>query len=144
MQKALVLAKKAYAKDEVPIGALIVDASGTIIARSYNVSQMAHTQTAHAELRALAKAGKAVGDWRLEGCWMYVTLEPCSMCMNALILSRIQGVIYGATSPLFGFEKIAKNDGSRLYKTNTLAIIGGVCKQEAIDLLQQFFKNKRK
>lgn len=144
MKKALKQANYAFDRDEVPVGALVVDAMGTIIARAFNDVQKAHTQTGHAELRALAKAGKKVGDWRLEGCWLYVTLEPCAMCMNAIVLSRLAGIVFGAESPLFGYQIVDKDNPSWLYKRDTLAIIGGVCKEKSIELLQRFFKRKRK
>ncbi len=144
MQKALALARRAFAADEVPIGALIVDRSGAIIARAFNLPECKMTQTAHAELLALAKAGKKIGDWRLEGCWLYVTLEPCAMCMNAIILSRVEGIVFGAESPLFGYQKVDKHTPSWLYKRDNLAIIGGICEEESRTLLQDFFKQKRK
>ena len=83
MEQALKEADKAYAKNEVPIGAVVVNAKGTIIARGHNCVEKEHTQSAHAEIRAIKKAGKKIGDWRLSNCWLYVTLEPCSMCMGS-------------------------------------------------------------
>lgn len=144
MQRALTLAQRAADADEVPIGAVIVDAQGAIIARAFNKSECNMSQTAHAELLALAKAGKTLKDWRLEGCWIYVTLEPCAMCMNAIVLSRLSGVVYGAESPLFGFQKFDKHIPSWIYKRDNLAIIGGVCEEDSRSLLQDFFKKKRK
>lgn len=143
MQRALDQARRAFAKDEVPIGAVIVNAQGAIIARAFNRSECNKTQTAHAEMLALQKAGKAIGDWRLQGCWIYVTLEPCAMCLNAIVLSRVEGLVYGAQSPLFGYHKVDKDIPSWLYKRDNLAIIGGVHEEEAKKLLQQFFKQKR-
>ncbi len=104
MRQALKLAQKAAVIDEVPIGALVVNEQGVILGRGYNMVEKLCTQTAHAELRALTQAGKKVGDWRLNGCWLYVTLQPCAMCLNSIKLSRIQGVVYGAESPLFGYH----------------------------------------
>jgi tRNA(adenine34) deaminase len=143
MQKALLQAKKAFIKKEVPVGAIIVDAKGTILARSYNLVEARHTQAAHAEIRALIKAGKKLGDWRLNDCWLYVTLEPCAMCMNLIILSRMKGVVYGATSLLFGYHLVDKKDASWVYKKDTPAIIGGIRSDESIALLKKFFKDKR-
>ena len=143
MEKALNQARSAFARDEVPVGALIINAEGKVIARASNLVEASNSQTGHAELRAIAKSGKKMGDWRLEGCWLYVTLEPCAMCMNAIILSRFAGVVYGAESPLFGYQKVDKRAASWLYKKDTLAIIGGVCKKKSIELLQKFFKQKR-
>ena len=144
MKKALAQARHAYARDEVPIGAIIVNQEGTIIARAYNIVEQSCSQTAHAELRAIEKAGKKLGDWRLEKCYLYVTVKPCAMCMNAIILARMAGIIFGADSPLFGYDNIDKTTPSWLYKKDTLAIIGGICQEEAIMLLQTFFKDKRK
>ncbi len=144
MKQALSQAKKAFDQDEVPIGAVLVDAQGKILARASNRVEALGSQTEHAELRALARAGKKQGDWRMEGCWLYVTLEPCAMCMNALILSRCAGVVFGADSPLFGFHTVDKAGSYWLYKKDTLAMIGGVFKEESAQLLQQFFKKKRK
>lgn len=144
MKKALAQAQNAFKKDEVPIGALIVDTNGVIISRAFNLVESQHSQTGHAELRAIAKAGKKRGDWRLEGCWLYVTLEPCAMCISAVKLSRLEGIVYGAESPLFGYTKIDKHDSDGLYNKNALGIIGGICKEKSIELLQKFFKSKRK
>ena len=144
MQKALEQAWRAFEVDEVPIGAIIVDAQGAIIARAYNHVQKGCSQTEHAELRVIAKAGKKQGDWRLEGCWIYVTLQPCAMCMNAIMLSRLAGLVYGPKSPLFGYGTITSELGPLVYKTDTLAIIDGICQEKSIELLQKFFKQKRK
>lgn len=143
MQHALAQAQLAFDKDEVPIGAVIVTADSRIVAHAYNQSESTHTQTAHAELLAIAQAGQALGDWRLEGCWLYVTLEPCAMCMNAILLSRLAGLVYGASSPLFGYLKVDKEGSSWLYKRDALTILAGIGENEARQLLQQFFKKKR-
>ncbi len=142
MQQALKEAHKAYAKDEVPIGAVVVDAKGVIIARGHNRVEKEHTQLAHAEVRAIKKAGKKIGDWRLNNCWLYVTLEPCTMCMGLITLSRIQGLVYGASSPLFGFH-LDNTDNIRVYKRSTLRIIDGVGMGSAEALLKLFFQKKR-
>ena len=143
MCEALKQAHKAGAKDEVPVGAIVVDAQGAIICRGYNQVETHSTQCAHAEMRALQKAGKKIGDWRLEGCWLYVTLKPCIMCMGLIYLSRLDGVVYGADSPLFGY-RLDKVDTSRVYKEDTLAIVAGVCAEQAASLLKWFFQDKRK
>lgn len=142
MEKALKQAKLAFKRDEVPVGAVVVDAQGTIIARGSNKTESRHTQTAHAECIAIEKAGKALEDWRLEGCWIYVTLEPCALCMNLILMSRLSGVVFGASSPLFGYH-LDNSLSIELYKKGTLAIVQGVCKDEASELLKQFFKMKR-
>jgi len=93
MCQALTLARKALASDEVPIGALVVDEQGVIVGRGFNQVMKRCTQRAHAEVTALAQAGKKRGDWRLNGCVLYVTLEPCAMCMAFAYLSRVQAVV---------------------------------------------------
>lgn len=142
MEQALVLAQAAAEHDEVPIGALVVNADGKIIGTAANATEAQNTQSAHAEVLALSQAGIAVNSWQLTGCWLYVTLEPCFMCMGLVYLSRLAGVVYGARSPLFG----AQLDSSRMvsvYKVNTVAIIGGVCADKAGEMLKKFFKEKR-
>lgn len=114
-----------------------------MLAQAYNATESSHTQTAHAEMLAIAQAGKVLGDWRLQDCWLYVTLEPCAMCMNAILISRLAGLVYGAPSPLFGYLKVDKEGSSWLYKRDALTIVDGICEQEAQQLLKQFFKKKR-
>lgn len=143
MQKALAQAQRAFKADEVPIGAIVVDQEGKILARAYNQMQKRCTQLAHAEALALQKAGKKRGDWRLNGCWVYVTLQPCAMCMNAILLSRCAGVVYGTESHLFGYH-LDKGIPVQIYKSDIVQIVPGVCQSQAIDLLQQFFQKKRK
>lgn len=142
MQKALKQAEKAYAKGEVPIGALIVDESGEIIAQGYNKVENMQCQLGHAEVEVIKKACKLSNSWRLENATLYVTLEPCSMCMGLIMLSRIKRVVFGASSPLFGYH-LDNALALSLYKRK-VAICGGVCGIEAAALLQKFFKNKGK
>jgi tRNA(adenine34) deaminase len=141
MHQALAQARKAGALDEVPIGAIIVDGAGVIVSRSHNRVEKRQTQLAHAELLAIEKACKKKGDWRLNGHWLYVTLEPCSMCLYAIIQSRFAGVVFGADSPLYGY-RLDNVDNLAVYKKTT--IVKGVCAQESAMLLKQFFNQKRK
>jgi len=143
MRQALTLARKALVLEEVPIGALIVSPKGEVIGRGYNKVTYAHSQTEHAEAVAIRRAGKKLGDWRLEGCWIYVTLQPCAMCINLINLARLAGVIYGAESPLFGYH-LDKGAGLRVYKRDALTVFGGVESDEAVQLLKHFFNEKRK
>ena len=100
MKAAIREAKKAYALDEVPIGCVIVQ-DGTIIARGYNRRNTEGNTLAHAELTAIKKASKKTGDWRLEECTLYVTLEPCQMCAGAIVQARVKEVVIGAMNPTF-------------------------------------------
>jgi tRNA(adenine34) deaminase len=142
MQEALVQAQCAYEIDEVPIGAVVVNPAGVIIGRGYNGVERDYTQRAHAESLAIEDAGKSLGDWRLNGCWLYVTLEPCSMCMGLIKLSRLAGVVYGAPSPLFGFH-LDNQDDLWVYKRDAVVVMDGVMADEAAGLLKKFFQNKR-
>ena len=143
MEQALACAREAMEANEVPIGAIVVDEHGAIIARAANSMERDCSQGSHAEIKALGIAGKERGNWRLEGCTIYVTLEPCAMCMYACLLSRVACVVYGAESNLYGYHL----DNALLlqvYKKDTLSVVKGVCAQEAQDLLRCFFKSRRK
>lgn len=141
MEQAIAQAYSASMHNEVPIGALVVAPDGGILAQAYNRVEELKTQTAHAELLAIALAGKSMSDWRLEGCMLYVTLEPCAMCMSAIILSRLAVVVFAVPSKLFGFsrEQWVTIDIERC----PIMIKEGVCHDEALALLQSFFKQKR-
>lgn len=143
MQYALQEARCAYQQDEVPIGAIIVDRYGAIIARAYNTVECDKNQLAHAECKAIIQATQKIGDWRLQDCWLYVTVQPCVMCMGAILLSRLRGVVFATKSPLFGFtlDKLAL---SPVYNVNSLVIIPEVVANEAQILIKNFFKKKRK
>lgn len=143
MEEALIEARKAYDKAEVPIGAVIVDAQGSIVARAYNMVEHAHSQRAHAESLAIEQVSQSIGDWRLDGYWLFVTLEPCAMCMALTKLSRMAGVVYGASSPLFGF-RLDNSDDLSVYKRDAFSVIDGICAQESATILKKFFQNKRK
>lgn len=143
MEKALEYAQKAYDQQEVPIGALVVNNEGIIIGSGFNQVEKKKTQTAHAEMQAIQEASFQKGDWRLENCFLYVTLEPCAMCMGALRLSRVKGVIFGATSNLFGYH-LDRDSFIPLYNKDKPFLKGGVCEQKSIDILKKFFANKRK
>lgn len=143
MQEALKEAQLAYEMDEVPIGAVVVNSEGVIIARSHNSVERDCTQRAHAESLAIELAGKSLGDWRLNDHWLYVTLEPCSMCMGLIKLSRLAGVVYGAASPLFGF-RLDNQEDLWVYKKDAFLVIEGVMVDETAGLLKEFFHKKRK
>jgi tRNA(adenine34) deaminase len=142
MQKALRQAAVALKYGEVPIGAVVVDAQGVVLGRAFNKVETVHTQTAHAEVLAIARACKKNGDWRLNGCWLYVTLEPCLMCLGLIQLSRIEGVVFGAKSHLFGSRL---HTGPQLPSyAKHLKVEGGIKEAESIALLKAFFKDVRK
>lgn len=143
MQQALEQAQLADDIDEVPIGAVVVNAEGFIVAQAHNSVERDCTQRAHAESLAIETAGKKLGDWRLNNCWLYVTLEPCSMCMGLIKLSRLAGVVYAAPSPLFGF-RLDNRDDLWVYKRDAFSIVEGVKGEESAALLKKFFHNKRK
>ena len=143
MKQALRQANMALKYDEVPVGAVVVSPDGVIIGRGYNQTEKRSCQGFHAEMVAIAKAGKRLGDWRLCGCWVYVTLEPCAMCMNLIRLGRCAGLVYGATSPLFGYQVVDKDTHFSVYKENVVSIIAGVCADESATLLKSFFRVRR-
>lgn len=142
MEEAITLAKKAYKKDEVPIGAVIVK-DNKIIAKAYNKREHGKDATKHAELMAISAACKKVRDFRLVGCDIYVTLEPCTMCMGAILNSRIENLYFGAYANKENvLSSVEINERSGLnHKTH---IVGGVNKEECEQLIKQYFSNKRK
>ncbi|HIS29587.1 MAG TPA: nucleoside deaminase [Candidatus Avamphibacillus intestinigallinarum] len=143
MQEAIAEAKKAGEKLEVPIGAVIVK-DDVVIARGHNLRETDQVATRHAEIAAIEAANSAVGSWRLEDCTMYVTLEPCSMCAGAIVLSRIPRVVYGATDPKAGCAGTLMNllTDSRL--NHQAEVVTGVLEAECSSLLKDFFKQIRK
>lgn len=142
MADALIQAHKAFDCNEVPIGAVVVDKDGNIIARAYNQVEKKESQLAHAELQVLAKVTKKMKRWRLNDLTIYVTLQPCVMCMGALILSRIGRIVYAANSPLFGCN-LDKHEWFGIYK-DSLPIIEFQEHVESIELLKNFFIKQRR
>lgn len=143
MAKALQQAKRALQKDEVPVGAVVINKDGVVIARAYNKVETTQCHLAHAEVLAIKKACKKIKNWRLNGCWLYVTLEPCLMCLGLIQLSRLEGVVFGAPSTLFGAGLWYKKTKYPPY-AKQLKIEGGVKEKESIALLKLFFSDKRK
>ena len=142
MRAALAQARKAAALDETPIGCVIVK-DGQIIARGYNRRNTDGSTLAHAELTAIRKACKRTGDWRLEGCTMYVTLEPCQMCAGALVQARMDAVVIGARNPKAGCAGSVLNLLQNPDFNHQVAITDGVLEEECRLLLQQFFRGLR-
>ena len=142
MKEAIRQAKKAYAIEEVPIGCVIVH-DGKIIARGYNRRNTDKNTLAHAELTAIKKATKKLGDWRLEGCSMYVTLEPCQMCAGALVQSRIDKVYIGSMNPKAGCAGSVLNLLQIPSFNHQVDIEIGILGQECSSMLSSFFRELR-
>jgi len=143
MKEAIKEAKKAEALGEVPIGAIVVK-DGEIVGRGYNLRETKKDPTAHAEIIAIQQASQVVGGWRLHGCTLYVTLEPCQMCAGAIIQSRIDSVIYGAKDPKAGCAGSLCNLLQDERFNHQTKITNGVMEEETAALLKNFFKKLRK
>ncbi len=143
MKAALKEAKKAYLIEEVPIGCVIVQ-DGKIIARGYNRRNTDKNTLAHAELTAIKKASKITGDWRLEDCTMYITLEPCQMCAGAIVQSRMKEVVIGAMNPKAGCAGSVLNLLQMPEFNHQVEIIKGVLEDECSAMLSQFFAELRR
>ena len=143
MKEALKEAKKAYEKDEVPVGAVIVK-DGKIIAKAHNTKEIKLDTTCHAEILAIKKASKRLETWRLEGCTMYVTLEPCPMCAGALIQSRIDKVVIGTMDYKTGACGSVLNLLKDFKFNHNVEVETGILKDECEEILQKFFKELRK
>ena len=142
MSKALALAREAAEAGEVPVGCVVTDAQGRVIGRGRNRRRERADATAHAEVEAIRQACAALGDWRLEGCTLFVTLEPCPMCTGAVINARIPTVVFGAREALSGscgsvIDLFAESYGHRP------AVFGGVLAEDCAGLLRDFFREKR-
>ena len=143
MREALKEAKKAYFADEVPVGAVIVH-NARIIARGHNQVERLKDPTAHAEILALTAAANFLQTKLLSGCAIYVTIEPCSMCAGALVLSRIERLVFGASDPKTGACGSVFNIARSKKLNHRLKVKKGVLRQDCAFLLQEFFKSKRK
>lgn len=142
MKEALRQAKKAYDLGEVPIGCVIVY-EGKIIGRGYNSRNTDKNTLAHAEITAINKASKKMGDWRLEGCTLYVTLEPCQMCAGAIIQARIDEVVMGSMNPKAGCGGSILNILEMPEFNHQVIVRRGVLEEECQDILKVFFKELR-
>ena len=141
MKEAMRLAKMAEDIDEVPVGALVVR-DGEIIARAYNTRESSKCATHHAEILAIEEACRVLGGWRLIGCTLYVTMEPCAMCAGAIINARVPRVVYGAPDLRFGAFGSLINL-AELPLNHKPEILGGVLKDEKVAILREYFKRKR-
>ena len=142
MKEAIRQAKKALVLEEVPIGCVIV-CNGKIIARGYNRRKTDKNTLSHAELNAIKKASKKLGDWRLEGCTMYVTLEPCQMCAGALMQSRIDRVVIGSMNPKAGCAGSVLNLLEMDGFNHKVEVIRGILQDECSAMLSDFFRELR-
>ena len=142
MALALALAKEAAQAGEVPVGCVIADGEGRVIGRGRNRREESGDATAHAEVEAIRQACAALGNWRLEKCSIYVTLEPCPMCTGAIINSRIPTVVYGAKEPLSGSCGSVINLFEERYGHHP-AIYGGVLREDCAGVLSDFFRTVR-
>ena len=143
MRLALALAHEAMSLGEVPVGAVIVR-DGRVLSQAFNLRETLDDPTAHAERVALSLAGRAVGNWRLDGCTMFVTLEPCPMCAGAIVLARLAAVVYGASDPKAGACRSLYRlvDDRRL--NHRAEVRGGVLASECAAVLSQFFQDRRR
>ena len=142
MREALRQGQKAYAADEVPVGAVVVR-EDKIIGRAHNQVELLKDATAHAEMLALTQAEAAVGDWRLVNCDLYVTKEPCAMCAGALVHTRIRRVIFGCADPSAGAAGSVMNLLQMQSFNHRCQITSGVLRKECAAILQDFFRKRR-
>lgn len=143
MGKALFLANRARETGDVPVGAVVVDADGHIIGRGWNCREAHHDPTGHAEIVALREAARALGTWRLTGCTLIVTLEPCTMCAGAILASRVDRVVFGAWDPKAGAAGSLRDVLHDARIPHPTEVIGGVLAQEAAMQLRSFFLGQR-
>jgi len=142
MKEALKEAKIAYEIGEVPVGCVIVK-DNEIIARAHNLKEFKNSVTAHAEILAINKAADTFNNWRLDGCTMYVTLEPCAMCMGAIMQSHISNVYYAVSDKMMGAcgSKISLFEYN--FQNPSINVVKGLCENESLELIKDFFINLR-
>ncbi len=142
MREALKEARRAADKGEVPVGAVIVH-DGQIIGRGHNLRERLGDPTAHAEMLAIREAALEQGGWRLNGCTLYVTMEPCPMCAGAAILARLQRLVYGAPDPKAGAAGSCLDLLSLTCFNHQVTVLGGVCAEACTGIVQHFFRRLR-
>lgn len=143
MHRALDQAHLAYAAGEVPVGAVVVDAQGNIIGVGRNAPVTSCDPSSHAEICALREAGKQLGNYRLEGCTLFVTLEPCMMCAGAMVHARLSRLVYGAAEPRTGMVESKANLLAQPWFNHQVAVRSGVLATPAKKLLKRFFSERR-
>ena len=142
MKKAITLARKAESVDEVPIGAIIVK-DGRIIGRGFNQRESRNDPSAHAEMLAIRQASRKLNAWRLTGTTLYVTLEPCPMCMGAILLARLERVVFGCHDPKGGAAGSLYNLAADPRFNHQVELTSGIMQQECSEMLSAFFRNLR-
>jgi len=142
MREALELAAEARRLGEVPVGAVVV-LDDAVIGRGFNQPIASHDPAAHAEIVALRAAGRAAGNYRLSGARLYVTVEPCMMCVGAMVHARIDTVVFGATEPKAGALESTQRAHEHAALNHRLVVVSGVLSRECRDLMQRFFRERR-
>ena len=143
MRLALLEAQKAYELEEVPIGAVLVDEQGQVVASGHNMREIWHDATAHAELIAIQGACRKLGRWRLSGLTLYVTIEPCPMCAGAIVMSRVDRVVYGSTDAKAGACESVFNIPGNEMLNHRPEIRAGVLQEECAEIMKRFFRERR-
>ena len=143
MRQAIAEAHQAAREDEVPVGAVLVDGNGTVFARAHNQTIASCDPTAHAEMLALRSGAKALGNYRLVGTILYVTIEPCIMCIGALLHARVARIVYGAKDPKWGAAGSCYDLAADPRLNHIIDVRGGILEDECRGLIQAFFQNKR-
>ena len=143
MRAALAEAAQAYALGEVPIGAVLVDEEGEIVARGHNLRERDHDATAHAEMIAIRAACERLGRWRLSSLTLYVTIEPCPMCAGAIVMSRVDRVVYGGTDFKAGACESLFNIPGHPALNHHPEVTAGVLAEECADIMKRFFRERR-
>lgn len=143
MHRALDQAHLAFKAGEVPVGAVVVDAAGEVLAAAHNAPVAGHDPCAHAEVQALRAAGHALGNYRLDGCTLYVTLEPCMMCLGAMVNARLARVVYGTAEPRTGMLESKANLLAQPWFNHRVAVTSGVLMPASKRLLKAFFAARR-
>ena len=144
MAQALALAERARDEDnEIPVGALLVDAQGNLVTEGWNRNIAEHDPSAHAEIVAMRRAGQTVGNHRLVGCTLYITLEPCAMCAMAIVHARIARVVFGASDPKTGAAGSVFDLLADPRHNHRVEVVGGVLGEQASAMLTNYFRAKR-
>ena len=144
MRQALALAERAQSEyDEIPVGAIVVDVDGTVVGEGWNRNIGEHDPSAHAEIVAMRAAGRLLGNHRLVGCTLYVTLEPCAMCAMAMVHARVARVVFGATDPKTGAAGSVFDLLADPRHNHRVEVLGGVLGEEAGRRLRNYFRAKR-